>query len=304
MTYQPQHQNLTSGVISGCLVTANGSTMFDISAGTIAIEDWSNPLQMRLTILSYPGVTGQLPPNPTTNIFTMLSLIESSTEGIAELQMTSEGEFTAESRRISATLVSPIHPDADGVISVFTEDYQVAFGWTQTLNDMQHCRRACVSGNLVTANGTNLSLDRAAGTTALPFFNSTASTWISPAIRTNPQQSIQTFIKQAQEPAGIFVGGNVTVLDPDNYDNNGVITALGNNKWTIQRVFFFGQSDTMTISYGQRFYSSRAGAISAVNLENFLEPENAEEGAWIASLILKKGTTDFSDTGDNAIIYN
>ena len=300
--FRPQDMNVTTGAITGCIVSANGSTMFDISPGTIAIEDWSNPASMRLKLLSYPGVTGQLPPNPTTNIFTTLQLIESATDGLAELQMTSEGLMDAQTRRETVALVSVIHPAGDGVISGFTDDYQIGYGWTQVLNDMTQCRRACIAGNVITANGANLSFDRAAGTTALPFFNAASSTWLAPAVRTNAAATAQEFIKQAKDPAGPFVGGLVTVIDPDNYDNNGVITALTNNKWTVQRVFLFGQSTTMTVSYGQNVYSSQSAAEAAIETETFLEPANADAGRWICSLVVKKGTTDLSDTGSNSIV--
>jgi len=301
MTYQPQNRNLTTGVIDGCVYTPNGSTMFNISAGNIAIEDWSIPNEMRLKLLSYPGVTGQLPPNPTTNVFTTLALIESSTEGVAELLMTSEGSMDSQTRRETVALVGVLHPNGDGIIIDSTEDYQLAFGWSQVLNDMTQCRKACVNGNEITANGANLSFDRAVGTTDLPFFNAVTSQWLNPTRRINDAQVIQAFVKQAQDPAGPFLGGLVTVIDPDNYDNNGVITALTNNKWTVQRVFLFGQSSTMTVSYGQNVYSSQSEAESVVEAENFIDPNNTRAGVWVASLVVKKGTTDLSSS-ENTII--
>lgn len=302
MTYQPGNANVTTGVIAPCVITINADpTKFDVSAGTCVIEDWSNPAEKRTKFLTYPGVTGQLPPNPTTNIFTSVALIESSTEGVAELQLTSEQPPTARTRREQVALVTVLHPFGDGVISGFTDAYQIAFGWAQTFNDMNQCRRACISGNMITANGANLSLDRAAGTTSLPFFNAASSAWIDPAIRANASQAVHEFIYQAQAPAGPFVGNIVTVVDPNNYDNNGVITPVPNNRWTVQRLYFFGQSSTMTISYGQEIYSSQSAALDAVDVEIFAEPPNTVVGVWLAALVLKDGTTDLSDS-ENTII--
>lgn len=303
MTYQPQNRNLTTGVISGCVVSINADTSkFDVTAGTVVIEDWSNPLEMRLKQLTYPGVTGQTPPNPTTNVFTSLALIEGLTAGVADLQMTSQGEVDTQTRREQVALVGIIHPLGDGVITIITEDYQIAFGWQQALNDMTQCRKACVDGNLISANGANLSIDRAAGTTSLPFFNASNSQWLSPTMRDNVSQTIQPFVKQAQAPAGPFVGVQSTLVDPDNYDNAGVITALANNKWTIQRVYLFGQSTTVSIAYGQTIYSSQSAAEAAVESETFIDQANTLAGVWICSLVLKKGTTDLSNTSDNTIV--
>ena len=53
---------------------------------------------------------------------------------------------------------------------------------------------------------------------------------------------------------------------------------------------------------GGRQYSSQAAAIAAINLESFVVPDNVIDAIWIASLILKKGTADLSDTGDNTIV--
>ncbi len=296
MSYQPQNRNLTTGVIDGCLVTANGSTMFDISSGNVAIEDWSNPDEMRLKVLSYAGVTGQLPPDPTTNIFTTLSLVEGATEGTADLQMTSEGSMDGQSRRDNVALPSVIHPSGDGVIASFTEDYQVAYGWAQSLNDMTQCRKACVSGNEISANGSNLSFDRSSGTTSLPFFNAATSAWTNPTTRVNDAQVVQEFIKQAQDPAGPFVGGLVTVLDPDNWDDDGVITSVQGGKWTNQRVYLFGQSTTMTVAYGQHEYTqSLEEALLAIETETFIDAPNTSTAVWIATITCQQGETDASD---------
>ena len=86
MTYQPQNTNFITGVLTGCAVTVNADpTKFDISAGLIIVDDWSTPNEQRMNILTYSGVTGQLPLNPTTSAFSTLSLEPSATEGIAQL---------------------------------------------------------------------------------------------------------------------------------------------------------------------------------------------------------------------------
>ena len=186
MTYQPQNANLTTGTIIAPVVTINADpTKFDITAGTIAIEDWSNPAEMRLKLLKYPGVTGQLPPNPTTSIFTTLTLIESAAEGLAELKMTSQGSFSPQTRREEVALPSVLHQLGDGVIQSFTEDFQIAYGWDQAANDMNHCRGACNTGNAISANGANLAFDKAVGTTGMQCFKAANAPWPNPSTLAN-----------------------------------------------------------------------------------------------------------------------
>ena len=92
MTYQPQNTNLITGVLTGCAVTLNvDPTKYDVSAGLIIIDDWSTPNEHRMKVLTYAGVTGQIPPNPTTSPFSTISLEASATEGIAQLLEKEDG---------------------------------------------------------------------------------------------------------------------------------------------------------------------------------------------------------------------
>jgi len=302
MTYQPQNSNLITGVLTGCAVTINADpTKYDVSAGLIIIDDWSTPNEHRMNILTYAGVTGQIPPNPTTSAFTTVSLEPSATPGIAQLLEKEDGGAGASSitRRDEVALSALIHAAGGGVISNISADIQLAYWGIQTQLDMEILRGGLNSGNKITANGTNLNIDRAAGTTSKPYFNA-ANSNMSPVTITNTSDTSFGFIYQRQPGVTFLQFGNT--IDPDNYDNAGTLTALSNNKWTIQRVYFFGQTPSTAIMYGQNIYSSQAAAIAAINLEIFVEPPNVIDGIWIASLVLKKGTTDISDTGENTIV--
>lgn len=307
MTYQPQNQNVTSGVLTGCVVSINAGddTTYDISAGTIVLEDWSDPSQPRMNRLSFPGVVGRTPPNPTTSLFTTILLIQDpADEDLAEIFETEEGRFTATQRRETAPLLTLFHLAGDGVIGSLGQDFQAAYGWTQALNDLSHCRGNCNMGNRVTANGANLQIDKSAGETGQMFFNATVSPWLNPVLRSNPATSPQGFFYQAQDPAGPFVTGVETFdVDPDNYDVNGVITTMpSGNRWQIQPVWFFGQSDTMTVGYGQTVYNSLADALVAVASETHIAQGNTVDAVRIASIIVKRGTTDLSNLSDNVIV--
>jgi len=304
MTYNPQFQNLTTGIISGCIISANVDTAkYDISNGVIAIEDWSEPTRPLLKMLTFAGVTAQTPPNPTTNIFTRVFLIENPGDDTAAIiQQVSEGLVDGQTRREKVELPIVIHQFGDGVISGFSDDMQLSYSWNQSNNDINHARKAANIGNLIAANGVNLKFDKGSGSTAMNFINALQAVWPqSPSIRVNNAVAQQPFVYQAQSPAGPFVGIQVTDVDPDQYDNAGVLTAMANNKWQIQRCRFFGQSDTFTVDYGQEFFSTQVGAETAVNTATWVDPPNAPDGVIIAYLILKKGTTDLSDSVNTII---
>jgi len=302
MAYQPQNANLITGVLTGCVVTLNADpTKYDISAGSIVVDDWSTPNAHRMKILTYAGVTGQIPPNPTSSPFTTVSLEASATEGIAQLLEKEGGGAGASSitRRDEVALAAMIHAGGGGVISNISADVQLAYWGIQTQLDMEILRGGLNSGNEVSANGTNLNIDRAAGTTSKPYFNAANSNKTPVTITNVPDVSFD-FIYQRQPGVTFLQFGDT--IDPDNYDDNGTITALANNKWSIQRVYFFGQTPSTAVMYGQNIYSSQAAAVAAINLEVFVVPPNAVDGIWIASMVLKKGTTDLSNTGENVII--
>lgn len=302
MTYQPQNQNLITGVLTGCVVTLNADpTKYDISAGLIIIDDWSTPNEHRMKLLTYAGVTGQIPPNPTTSPFTTVSLEPSATEGIAQLLEKEDGIPGASSitRRDEVALTALIHAAGDGVISNISADVQLAYWGIQTQLDMEILRGGLNTGNEISANGTNLMIDRAEGTTSKPYFNA-ANSNKTPVTITDVADAAFDFIYQKQPGVTFLQFGDT--IDPDNYDDDGTITALSNNRWTIQRIYFFGQTPSTAIMYGQNVYNSQAAAVAAINIEVFVIPPNVVDGIWIASLILKKGTTDISDTGDNLIV--
>ena len=302
MTYQPRNENLATGIISGCVVTMNAdTTKYDISSGILAIEDWTNPLEPRLKRLSYTGVTGQTPPNPTTSSFTLIFLEESSTEGIAQLDEEEDGGAGTSSttRRSKVALSALIHAAGDGVISNISTDKQIGYEMWQANLDMNAIRPAVNTGNVLSANGTNLNIDRASGNTSKPFFNS-ANNPQSPTSIINIADTSFNFIYQRQPGVTFLQFGNT--VDPDNYDNAGTLTAVPNNNWTIQRVYFFGQTPSTAIMYGQNLYSTKSGAQLAIEAENFIVPSNTAAAVWIATLVVKSGTTDLSDTGANVIV--
>lgn len=302
MTYKPQNRNVTTGVLTGCVVTINADPKkYDISAGQLVIVDWSNPAAPKTHFLSYPGVTTATPPDPL-SIFTKLALvIDPGDETLAILEATANGTFDEVTRRNTVALPILIHQFGDEVITDVSDDVQLAYTWDQVLNDMTHDRGSVNKGNIISANGANLSFDKSVGSTSLPFVNAVNDTE-RPAKRPNDAVAVQGFVYQAQAPAGPFIGVQVAVIDPNSWDNNGVIAVVANNKFTIQPVYFFGQSGTMTVGLGQQVYNSLGEATAAIATDLIVDPPNTVDGVKIAHLVVKQGTTDLSDTMNNSII--
>ena len=53
-------------------------------------------------------------------------------------------------------------------------------------------------------------------------------------------------------------GAGYTTIDPEQYSNNGTLSGVANNSWSIQRVFWFPNSVTkaIVVYYGNTVYTT------------------------------------------------
>jgi hypothetical protein len=154
-----------------------------------------------------------------------------------------------------------------------------------------------ISGNLISGNDGNLKIDKSLGTAFKPGsnFNTLKS---NPHIITLPAQVAATFRYRTQTSVE---GSDVSTLDVTHWDNAGTVTVFSSGT-TIQRVYIFA-SGLIRIQYGQEVFSSFSTAISQAGTENFVTEDNiAENGMYLASIVVRHDATDLSDTADAVII--
>lgn len=159
-----------------------------------------------------------------------------------------------------------------------------------------------VSGNVVTPNGVNLSIDKTSGTVfsrAINHFIMGART-DNPHVADVPSQSPVT-LRYTLQTAAPF-SAHTTFLDPAQYDNAGVLTPVGGgaNTSTIQRVWIIPANnviDQMVIQYGQNTHTSLAAAVDAIGSGTFVPrvglPPVAALLGWIC---MTRTATNLSDT--------
>ncbi len=308
MTYQPQDINCETGVLFGCLasITSGSTTQFDVSSGKVCIVDWTNVSgnqgKSRSQVLTYSGDTGITPLcGATNNVITPLFITESISAGIAQLQQEEQTglSFNNETRRDKVLLPLVLHPSISGDISGFTDNIQLAFEWEQQLNDLIHIIGVTSTGNRYSSGLSGNFINREAGSGARLHFNAFNDTK-NPVSRTSTAVSGVGIIYTKQVSgggSGEFVPFRTTI-DPDQYDNNGTLTAVPNNNFTIQTIFFFPQSSTETIAYGQSLFSSLANAEASIDDntfdDTFIIPPNTLNGVRVTYLIVQEGTTDLN----------
>jgi hypothetical protein len=98
-------------------------------------------------------------------------------------------------------------------------------------------------------------------------------------------------------------GAGYTTIDPTQYSNNGTLTPVPTNNWTIQRVYYFPNSATKAfyIYYGNAHYANQADALAAVTTETFTEAPNTAANAIYVGYMLLRHNADFTVGASYAI---
>jgi hypothetical protein len=155
-------------------------------------------------------------------------------------------------------------------------------------------------GNLITANGANLSINKSAGTLFIRASNHFASGTLTddPHFSQSPALAPVNF-RRILRAIGVTPPA-VTTLDVANYDLGGVLTPVGGgtNTSTIQRVWNFVTDDPTTrilVQYGQQTYASLSAAVAGIGHEVFTPAPQTIRAALIGYICVTRVATDLSD---------
>lgn len=296
----------STGMISGGVMTfGTGANQFNISAGVGIIADYvTTPASPSITRVNIPAQTITITGTPATR--TTNWWIADAT-GSVTAQATEPTDIQRRTGLVLGVTGSVLSTGA--LFNVQT--IQVVLN--QSVNQLYDLLNALgpfsVSGNIITANGANLSLNKSAGTVFDASFAS-GSAPNDPHIMSSPAETPLTF-RYATQASG-SQGTLVTTLDPSHYDLNGTVTLnpQGNATATIQRVFLFGTgvaTAQVAIQYGTVIYNNLAAAQSAVangtGVGNFpVNPDFNGIGILIGWICMVKNATDLTNTAQASII--
>ena len=144
----------------------------------------------------------------------------------------------------------------------------------------------------------DLKISKNAGTTVNPFVNRANDT-TNPTVLADPAITLVNFITSRTDGGGGFINvGNNTLIDADNYDNAGTLTAVPANRWQIMRMYYFASVAATAITYGQATYSSASAAKAAITSEDPDISPTAKAGVLTTALIVKAGATNLNDLED------
>ena len=292
--------NLSStGRLTGGALSVNGGdpTKFDMSAGSgIVVDNYTDP------------------DNPTYNkvtwtAFTAVTVIHIALGQRSDIGIDSTGaivqqsaSFTTSQRRDYIQIGRIIHLDManiQGTTNVHHNAFDPYFVASDLADSIGVLNR---SGNIMSANGANLKINKSSGETYREGSNPTDDQ--NPNVTTNVPLTIADMRMVYQDGSGGFtIGAGITDIDPNNWDDgSGSLAVVSNNKWTIQRMFYFVEGTPpqaqVLVHYGQTEYNSLVGAEAAIFSESVETSPIFVDGTFRAWLIVKKGETSLqsSDT--------
>lgn len=168
-----------------------------------------------------------------------------------------------------------------------------------------------ISGLVVSPNGVNLQIDHSAGvlfSRAFNYFDGPVLTR-DPHVANLGAETAFSFRRILRAP-GPSTPPLVTTIDPANYDNNGVLTAVGGGvgSATIQRVWTIPagddfQGDTQVIQYGQSVYTSLANAVAAVGSGTFVQSPVTTDAVLTGYICVVRTATNLSDPAQATFVH-
>lgn len=298
-----QASAVSTGVIYGAVITVNGGNpaAFDVSAGKGYIVDGTtSPTNPTVTLVTIPAQTIVITGTPATRTTNWWTCNSSGTIS-AQAAQPSEAQ-----RRSSIQIGVTGSTIGTGVIfSIGSTPVILEQTTNQVYDVMYDLGPFTTSGNIISANGVNLNINKSAGSVFSPSF-SYATTPANPHEVTTPAETPCTF-RYATRVAG-SEGALVTAIDPANYDVGGVITAVpgGGNTATIQRIWLFGtgiSTGQLAIQYSQTSYASLAAAQSAIGGGSFVtNPDFQGIATLIGYLCVIKSATDLSNVAQATFV--
>lgn len=291
------HRSLGCGVLSGLTISINGTdnTKIDISAGVAGFtntDDIEHPTAQKITFSAQTGIAV----NYIASANATYIALDSSGNIIQQTT-----PFTPTQRRNHVILGAAIHSNRT-TINVVNNFPDVVLNVASQLDDLADSLKSFnISGNIISANGANLNINKNAGQVfkkGANFQNDSKN----PHVITTPTLTAPTTLRYRLRDGTEY--SNTAVIDPDYYDLNGVRTIVPTaSPFSIQRFVLFPSSNLIRIQYGQATYKTMAEAIASINTEAFIVEQNmADNGLLRAILVVNKGTTALN-VSTNAVFY-
>jgi hypothetical protein len=289
---------LSTGLAEGGVVTiGTPNTTVDITDGFGIISDTAttpgDPTYQKVTWSGLTGVT-----------ITGIAAANFTTIGInsaGSVVQKANDFFTPSELRTTIQLAVVLHESNVQVDSIASAVRPVASP-SNNLGDLSTSVGAINrSGNLFGPNGANLNIDKSAGET-YSIGSNYATDMNSPNIITTGALAATSFRYIYKDGVGGYtVTAATTAINGGDYDDGtGTLSSVGNNNWSVQRIYFVANTSEVFVHYGQEEYATKTSAISGIISEAFTPSPGIARASFRAWLVIKGNASDLSNV-DQAI---
>lgn len=263
-----------NGIITGMVLSINAdTTKFNISAGTYHLA--SNG------VVSYPGITGVSVTNLLTATVTYVAINSSN------VVVQSITPFSNSLRRDYIIIGVIVHSNRTIINAVNNQPDIAVRGLSQTFDLMDALGQFNKSGNIISPNGANLSINKSLGYIFKKGANFNTDPK-DPHIKQMPALTAPSTIRYRLSDGTEYADTNVLSMFYESAP--GVRTAMSASKFYIQTLVIF-PSNLIRIQYGTVEYNSIGAAESGIKSQTgFVLEQNMVDNGLILAYILIKGS--------------
>lgn len=274
-----------NGLISGCAMTINAdTTKFDVASGILQFTSYSDVTNPALTFVTFPPITGI----SVTNIGNNATYVGIDQSGNV---LQSSIPFTSTQARSIVPIGVLVHSNHTS-INVVNMEPTVITGIRDQFDDLMGILGILnISGNVISANGANLQINKSQG---YIFKRGIGFGTVVPNELLMPSLIGPANIRYRLSNGTEYV--DTSVIELSYQDSATTKAAIPVNKFSIQRIVLF-PSNLIRIQYGTGLYNTIELAAAAINTEAFtLESNMASNGLLRAYLIVSGVCTSLQDT--------
>lgn len=271
------------------------TTKFDISAGYGFIFSYNNSAIIR-TFVNYAGATAQtityLLTNPTSNV---------SIDSTGAIIQTTTLPTDIESRE-KLYVGALLHVNQTNLDSVQNEAI-VSYDDAQTIRDLALALGVInKSGNIFSANGANLNIDKSVGT-FFRLYGNYSTNQKSPNIVASSALSPASFLRGYYSgSAWVYDTVTTTTIPVTQYNNiTSGLVSVSSNKFLIIAIYIYPGTNRVIVDYGQTQYDTIEDAQTGLS-DAVLEDDNITSASLRCKLLVKTNATDLSDTSEAKFI--
>jgi hypothetical protein len=305
--------NLYTGIFNGGLITTQSSTVFQVASGSGVIVNLNasfndNPYPT-CQYINWPNLSSSIAPL-SASYDQQFVAVNSSAQIFAQGVPYTDGDYNT---KIPIGIV--IHQNRSTINAVQTFP-SVAYGWKQRSFDFIKAFGPLKISGYTLQPSSSLGLLLDGGISWVDGRNYIVDpnnpSYITEAVGIATSKIYYYYQSGSDFKYDTNAGAGYRNVTASLYSNNGTLTPLSNNnRWSIQRVYYFPNSATKAfyIYYGNAEYDTYTAALTGISTEQFNEaPNTAANALFIGYMLLQKtanfttpsgstGTWDFKPAG-------